>query len=153
MNLMVISMVLVGLTTVLPFQLINALPQYAEDLPSAIGGNCRVCHVSALGGGRLNSFGDDFEENLHNFDVVAKLDSDGDGHSNVKELKAGTYPGDPDSNPSQGIPGLPYKSVLIGIAIVVLPLWWIKRGTKRVYARSLEPVRSLTLRSWPLSRW
>ena len=128
-SLIVISMVLLGVATFSPLMSTNALPEYVDDLPSAFGGSCRVCHVSASGGGRLNGFGDDYEENLYSIEALAKLDSDGDGHSNEKELKAGTFPGDPDSSPKQGIPGFPYESIILGVAIVVLPLLWMRRGT------------------------
>ena len=127
-NLMVISMVLLVAGVFSPFMLINALPQYSDDLPSAFGGSCRVCHVSSSGGGRLNGFGDDFEENLNNIESIAKLDSDGDGFSNAEELKAGTFPGDPDSKPKKGIPGFPYESIILGIAIIIPTLWWMKRA-------------------------
>lgn len=125
---LIISMILLVLATFFPLMSINALPGYANNLPSSYGSACKVCHVSASGGGRLNSFGEDFEKNLYDVEAIAKLDSDGDGHSNEKELKAGTFPGDPNSSP-QGIPGFPYESIILGIAIVILPLWWMKRGT------------------------
>ncbi len=125
---LIIGIILLVLSTFVPFMPINALPGYSNNLPSSYGSACQVCHVSSSGGGRLNSFGDDFEKNLYDIEAIAKLDSDGDGHSNEKELKAGTFPGDPDSSP-QGIPGFPYESIILGIAIAILPLWWMKRGT------------------------
>ena len=127
-SLMVVCMVLLGVATFSPFMLINALPQYADDLPSAFGGSCRVCHVSASGGGRLNGFGDDFEENLYSFKGIGEKDSDGDGFSNAEELKAGTFPGDPDSKPKKGIPGFPYESIILGIAMMIPTLLWMKRA-------------------------
>jgi len=94
---LIIGMILLVLSTFVPLMSINALPGYSNNLPSSYGSACQVCHVSSSGGGGLNSFGDDFEKNLHDVEAIAKLDSDGDGHSNEKELKAGTFPGDPDS--------------------------------------------------------
>ncbi len=123
---LIISMILLVLGTFSPVILINALPDYGNNLPSSYGSACQVCHVSSSGAGRLNSYGDDFEENLYDIEAIAKLDSDGDGHSNEKELKAGTFPGDPDSSP-QGIPGFPYESIILGIAILLS--LWMRRGT------------------------
>jgi hypothetical protein len=125
---LILSMILLVLGPFFPLMSINALPGYSNNLPSSYGSACQVCHVSSSGGGRLNSFGDDYEKNLNDIEAIAKLDSDGDGHSNEKELKAGTFPGDPGSSP-QGIPGFPYESIMLGIAIAILPLWWMKRGT------------------------
>ncbi|MHC4690863.1 MAG: hypothetical protein ACYS5F_14705 [Planctomycetota bacterium] len=93
-----------------------AITDYANDLPSSFGSNCQVCHVSVSGGGALNSFGSDYAEHDNDIDVISRLDSDGDGSNNEKELKAGTFPGDPDSKPMQGIPGFPFESIILGIA-------------------------------------
>ena len=125
---LILSMILLVLGPFFPLMSINALPGYSNNLPSSYGSACQVCHVSSSGGGRLNSFGDDFEKNLNDIEAIAKLDSDGDGHSNEKELKAGTFPGDPNSSP-QGIPGFPNESIVLGIAMMVLLLSWMRRGT------------------------
>ena len=124
---LIIGMILLVLGTFFPFMLINARPGYSNNLPSSYGSGCQVCHISSSGGGALNSFGSDYSEHGNDIEAISKLDSDDDGHSNEKELKAGTFPGDPDSSP-QGIPGFPYESIILGIAIVILPLWWMKRG-------------------------
>jgi hypothetical protein len=116
---LIISMILLVLATFFPLMSINALPGYANNLPSSYGGACQVCHVSSSGGEALNSFGTDYSEHDNDIDAISKLDSDDDGHSNEKELKAGTFPGDPDSSP-QGIPGFPYESMILGITIVML---------------------------------
>ena len=125
---LIIGMILLVLGTFLPFILINARPGYANNLPSSYGSGCQVCHVSSSGGGTLNSFGSDYADHDNDVEAISKLDSDDDGHSNEKELKAGSFPGDPDSSP-QGIPGFPYESIILGIAIAILPLLWMKRGT------------------------
>ena len=128
-SILIISMILLGLGTLFPFISSNARPGYANNLPSSYGSACQVCHVSSSGGAALNSFGSDYSEHENDIDAISKLDSDDDGHSNEKELKAGTFPGDPDSSPAQGIPGFPYESMILGIAIVILPLLWMRRGT------------------------
>jgi hypothetical protein len=109
------------------FMFLYALTDYANDLPSSYGSGCQVCHVSASGGGTLNSFGTDYSDHENDIDAITKFDSDGDGHNNEKELKAGTFPGDPDSSPPQGIPGFPYESILLGIVTMVLLLWGLRR--------------------------
>jgi hypothetical protein len=109
----------------------NAKTDYSNELPSSYGSGCRVCHVSASGGGTLNSFGNDYFEHGNDVESISKFDSDGDGHDNEKELKAGTFPGDPDSSPTQGIPGFPYESMILGITIVTLLFVLMKRSTSR----------------------
>jgi hypothetical protein len=62
---------------------------------------CIVCHISPAGE-EINSFGRDYRENEHRYDEKLKsLDSDGDGFSNDRELRAdpATNPGDPNSSP------------------------------------------------------
>jgi hypothetical protein len=112
-----------------PLKLTNALTDYAKDLPSSYGSGCQVCHVSGSGGGALNSFGSDYSEHDNDIEAISRLDSDEDGSNNEKELKAGTFPGDPDSSPMKGIPGFPYESIILGIAIVIALLSWMRRGT------------------------
>ena len=131
-----LSRSLLGFSAILLFSVsfsqlmfLHARPGYVNNLPSSYGSGCKVCHVSASGGGTLNSFGTDFSDNDNDIDAISKIDSDGDGHNNGKELKAGTFPGDPDSSPAQGIPGFPYESILLGIATVILLLWGMRRRT------------------------
>jgi hypothetical protein len=124
---LIISVILLVLGTFSPIWLINARSGYANNLPSSYGGACQVCHVSSSGGEALNSFGTDFSEHDNDIDAISKLDSDDDGHNNEKELKAGTFPGDPDSSPAQGIPGFPYESIILGIATMTLLLSWTRR--------------------------
>ena len=100
-SLLVFSIIVLIGIAFSPLMLINAKTDYVKDLPSSYGSGCTVCHVSASGGGALNSFGSDYSEHDNDIEAISKLDSDGDGHNNEKELKAGTFPGDPDSSPSR----------------------------------------------------
>ena len=111
-----------------PLMLANAETGYTKDLPSSYGSGCEVCHVSSSGGGTLNSFGSDYVEHDNDIGAIYKLDSDDDGHSNEKELKAGTFPGNPDSKP-QDIPGFPYEAIILGIAIMIPLLSLTRRRT------------------------
>ncbi len=128
-SLLVFSIIVLIGIAFSPLMLINALPDFVKDLLSSYGSGCIVCHVSESGGGALNSFGSDYSEHDNDIEAISKFDSDGDGHNNEKELKAGTFPGDPDSSPAQSIPGFPYESIILGIATVVLLLWWMRRRT------------------------
>ncbi|MFQ5712304.1 MAG: thrombospondin type 3 repeat-containing protein [Candidatus Geothermarchaeales archaeon] len=71
---------------------------YVKDVPKPFQTDCTVCHTEQKGG-ELNNFGLDFKVNDHSIEAIEDLDSDGDGFTNSEELKAGTYPGDPESHP------------------------------------------------------
>ena len=68
---------------------------------------CATCHVKAMakkGDAELNAYGKDMEakgvvdpkaaKKAYDYTKLEALDSDGDGKSNLDELKAGTNPGD-----------------------------------------------------------
>ena len=102
-----------------PLIMTSAVSEYSEDIPSSYGSVCLVCHASASGGGDLNGFGSDYSENDNDIEAINDLDSDGDGHTNEEELKAGTFPGDPDSSPVS-IDGWTNIAVAIGLLLVVI---------------------------------
>lgn len=69
-------------------------------------GKCVSCHVKAMakkGDAELNAFGNDMmakalvdpkaEKKTFDYTKIEALDSDGDGKTNLDELKAGTNPG------------------------------------------------------------
>jgi len=63
---------------------------------------CSTCHASSSPSREnLNSYGKDFGAANHDFGAVEPKDSDGDGFSNIDEIKAGTFPGDPNENPDK----------------------------------------------------
>jgi hypothetical protein len=63
---------------------------------------CTTCHASSSPSREnLNPYGADFAAANHDFGAIEGKDSDGDGFSNVDEIKAGTFPGDPNENPNQ----------------------------------------------------
>ncbi len=59
--------------------------------------SCSTCHTSPP---TLNPYGNDLANSGNNFQAIENLDSDGDGFTNLVEIRAGTNPGDPNSHPS-----------------------------------------------------
>ncbi len=114
--------------------MVSGYSEYKGRLPDqGVNFGCQYCHESRNGGGSLNQFGIDFEENNETYDdFLGAIDSDGDGFSNSQELhsKPVTNPGDPDSFPVEG--GV-QTSILIFLVIVIitvivgLVLIWRKR--------------------------
>ncbi|HEV8624606.1 MAG TPA: hypothetical protein VG034_09120 [Acidimicrobiia bacterium] len=63
---------------------------------------CSTCHASSSPSKEnLNPYGKDFGAANHDFGAIEPKDSDGDGFSNIDEIKAGTFPGDPNENPNK----------------------------------------------------
>src|SRR5260370_33994706 len=58
---------------------------------------CSVCHA-ASGPPALNPYGSDYMSHNHDFGLVEPLDSDGDFFTNIQEITALTWPGDPTSH-------------------------------------------------------
>lgn len=59
--------------------------------------SCNTCHTSS--GGTLNSYGRAYLVSGRNFASIESLDSDKDGFTNLQEIKALTFPGDPNDYP------------------------------------------------------
>jgi hypothetical protein len=58
--------------------------------------SCLTCHQSqSASKDNLNPYGTDFAGASHDFGAIEPKDSDGDGVSNLDEIKKGTFPGDP----------------------------------------------------------
>ena len=63
---------------------------------------CTTCHASSSPSREnLNPYGRDFGAANHDFGAIEGKDSDGDGFSNIDEINAGTFPGDPNENPDK----------------------------------------------------
>ncbi len=60
---------------------------------------CILCHTTNTSVGPLNSYGDTLLNNNNNFAAAEPVDSDGDGFSNLTEITARTFPGNPSSRP------------------------------------------------------
>jgi hypothetical protein len=58
--------------------------------------SCLTCHQSqAASKDNLNPYGTDFGGASHDFGAIEGKDSDGDGVTNLDEIKKGTFPGNP----------------------------------------------------------
>lgn len=101
-------LVVVGIVA-LVFGVAYAKESYTDDFNSTYGttggydyqpilGSCLTCHPS--GTTQKNTYANDWKRAGHSFSAVEALDSDGDGYSNLDEIVAGTFPGDPASRPS-----------------------------------------------------
>ena len=62
--------------------------------------SCLTCHTN-LGGGKenLNPYGTDLSAAGGDFAAIEPKDSDGDGVTNIDEIKAESFPGDPNDKP------------------------------------------------------
>ena len=81
-----------------------ALPAFYKMFRAKYGwtSGCNVCHSSKKGGDAPNPYGRAFLHNgmnLSTFLRIAEEDSDKDGFSNIAEIIARSYPGDPSSTP------------------------------------------------------
>jgi mono/diheme cytochrome c family protein len=79
------------------------LAAFGAHYPGAAGSrisSCLLCHTNPLGGEHaMNPYGNAVGENL-NFQAVEGRDSDGDGYTNLQEIRALTFPGNPADNPA-----------------------------------------------------
>ncbi len=67
--------------------------------------SCNLCHPGGNTGQR-NTYATDFAANSHSFTAIESLDSDGDGFTNIEEIAAGTFPGDPNDFPNAPPPNI-----------------------------------------------
>ena len=78
----------------------NYLAEFVRTYPQTAGtqlDSCNVCHTSIP---NLNPYGQDYRSHGHSFQAIELLDSDKDGHSNIDEITALSFPGNAASTPS-----------------------------------------------------
>jgi len=85
--------------------------QYTNNKDQLVSlGSCQWCHYSygydASGNilDTLNTYGKDYHDNGRNADAIRSIeniDSDGDNFTNIEEVDANTYPGNPADDPSK----------------------------------------------------
>jgi hypothetical protein len=85
----------------------QSTPEYMSQFNAKYGtrgaklDSCLTCHTQQSGGvENVNSYGTDFGAANHDFGAIEGKDSDGDGFSNLDEIKADTFPGNKDDNPN-----------------------------------------------------
>ena len=85
----------------------QSTPEYMSQFNGKYGtrgaklDSCLTCHTKQSGGAEnLNPYGTDFGAANHDFGAIEGKDSDGDGFSNIDEIKADTFPGDSADNPN-----------------------------------------------------
>jgi len=62
--------------------------------------SCMTCHTKQAGGKEnLNPYGTDLGAAAGDFAAIEAKDSDGDGVTNIDEIKKETFPGDPNDKP------------------------------------------------------
>ncbi len=69
---------------------------YTAAKKTKLGKDCKPCHFQASGDGERNAYGIEYENDGNiddDYEGIEKDDADGDGYSNIDEIKAGTYPG------------------------------------------------------------
>ena len=79
------------------------LRAFKAQYPKTTLNDCLICHANQDDYER-NAYGQDVENNISkgvpNFKAIEQLDSDGDGFTNIQEINAGSFPGDPTSVPA-----------------------------------------------------
>jgi hypothetical protein len=81
-------------------------PEYLADFNKKYGtqgtklDSCDTCHTTSQDADHLNPYGADVRKANHDYGAIEGLDSDGDGFTNIDEIKAGTFPGNPNDNPN-----------------------------------------------------
>lgn len=97
--------------------------------------SCLVCHDTSPAGASWNSYGNYLADRMLNFGdslttalaSAEPLDSDGDGYSNLAEIQARTFPGDPNDHPITSAPS-------IGVSPATLPFGNVRLGTATALA-------------------
>jgi predicted RNA-binding protein with TRAM domain len=105
---------LVFVITAATFNIAYAKRPYTDSFNNTYGtsgtdggtslGSCITCHNQANGKGGENNYGTDYKNSGRDFIAIEPLDSDGDGFSNIEEINAGFFPGDPSSKPTSASP-------------------------------------------------
>jgi len=105
MNRNLITAVLLVMILLLVLPIATARPAYLEDYRQQydIEGTrldtCLNCHLDPNGGGPRNPYGLAYAESGRDFGSIEAVDSDGDGFTNLEEINALTFPGDPADHP------------------------------------------------------
>lgn len=81
---------------------LNAARSHYPNIANTRLDDCTLCHLS--GSKALNPYGQAYLASNRDFGVIEGLDSDGDGYSNLAEILALSFPGNPADIPVQPTP-------------------------------------------------
>ncbi|MFQ6051980.1 MAG: hypothetical protein ACE5K4_09840, partial [Candidatus Hydrothermarchaeota archaeon] len=82
------------------------LTAFTTQYPNTIGtklDSCDTCHTPGLfpaGKKPVNYYGRDYQAYGYDFVAIEGIDSDSDGFTNIEEINALTFPGDPNDFPA-----------------------------------------------------
>lgn len=105
MNNNLVAVILLVIIILLGSPIVSARPAYLDafnqqyDTEGTRLDACATCHINPSGGGTRNPYGMAYGASGRDFASVEALDSDGDGFTNLEEINALTFPGDPADYP------------------------------------------------------
>ena len=97
---------------------------FEANYPSSVGtriDQCLVCHTTNFNFTR-NPYGTDYEKNGHNFNIIEPLDSDGDGFTNINEIRNLTFPGDAKDFPGSPAAGKTTNGISAAYTLIIIGL-------------------------------
>ena len=113
---------------------------FETTYPAAAGSRidaCNLCHNSPEGGDARNSYGLSYASSGNNFAAIENTDSDGDGWTNLQEIKSLTFPGDANDHPTPTPPPTATKSsgfeaigTIAALFVVVMAIVYRQRKGK-----------------------
>jgi hypothetical protein len=113
------------------------LSTFESTYPEASGSKidaCNLCHNSPGGGDARNSYGLSYASAGHNFAAIENTDSDGDGWTNLQEIKSLTFPGDANDHPTTPptkSPGFEIIGTIAALFVVVMGIIYRQRKGKQ----------------------
>jgi hypothetical protein len=114
------------------------LSTFETTYPAAAGSRidaCNLCHNSPSGGDARNPYGLSYASSGHNFVSIENTDSDGDGYTNLQEIKSLTFPGDandhPTTPPPTKSPGFEAIGTIAALFVVVMAIVYRQRKGKQ----------------------
>ncbi|MCE8425739.1 MAG: hypothetical protein J5U17_08185 [Candidatus Methanoperedens sp.] len=116
----------------------NYLSTFETTYPAAAGSRidaCNLCHNSPEGGDARNSYGLSYASSGRNFAAIETADSDGDGWTNLQEIKSLTFPGDandhPTTTPAPKSSGFEAIGTIAALFVVVMAIVYRQRKGKQ----------------------
>ena len=117
----------------------NYMSTFETTYPAAAGSRidaCNLCHNSPGGGDARNSYGLSYASSGRNFGAIESTDSDGDGYTNLLEIKSLTFPGDANDHPTTPPPtaakssGFEAIGTIAAVFVVVMVIVYRQRKGK-----------------------